>query len=146
MKIKLAGAVILGFLMGVFSANTKFFYEVLNFIETNPSSTALFVTVLLVIIPWASHLKNQKTILMQQDFINYHKIISELVSGRNNEVFLDSQIACVYELSHFVAYKENSKRILRHLKNTWSTSPSNKLKNQSLLDEIDLTLKDLDEK
>ena len=74
-----------------------------------------------------------------RDFDNYHRLIKELVQpDKEVGIFLDRQVAIIFELRHFKRYREVTARILRGLKEQWGSDPA---KNKRLLAEIDLTLK-----
>ena len=77
----------------------------------------------------------------QQRFVNYHKLVSALVSPNEAGVIkLDSQIAIIYELRFYPEYKGVTVRILKALPQEWKDTE------QRLLDEISLTLVALGEK
>ena len=79
----------------------------------------------------------------QQRFENYHRLIHELVEGRDQKIpRLDSQIAIVFELRNYPEYRELSERLLNGLKASW---PEN-VKTQRLHEEICLTLHKLTRK
>jgi hypothetical protein len=73
----------------------------------------------------------------EREFDKYHSLIERLVSpDKSGGVFLDRQIAVVFELRNFPRYYDCTQRILKGLKLDWQTqkAPSR------LIDEIDLTL------
>ena len=73
----------------------------------------------------------------EREFDKYHRLIEHLVSpGEKGQVFLDRQIAVVFELRHFPRYYECTERILQGLKRSWRAEDAN----QRLITEIDLTL------
>jgi hypothetical protein len=57
----------------------------------------------------------------QKEFDQYHSLIEKLVapSVGKTQVFLDQQIAVVFELRNFPRYFELTERILSGLRNTW---------------------------
>ncbi len=57
----------------------------------------------------------------QKEFDQYHSLIEKLVSPRQgqSQVFLDQQIAVVFELRNFPRYFELTERILSGLRNSW---------------------------
>lgn len=74
----------------------------------------------------------------QQRYLNYHKLVSELVDPiQRGTGKLDSQIAVVYELRFYREYGDLTKRMLRRLSSDW------KDKEQPLIEEITLTVKEL---
>jgi hypothetical protein len=79
----------------------------------------------------------------EREFEKYHALIQRLVAPDEAGVtHLDRQIAVVFELRHFPRYYECTQRILTGLKDTWSAQKSW----SRLTDEIDLTLRDIQEK
>ena len=73
----------------------------------------------------------------QQEFDKYHWLIERLVQpNEKGQVFLDKQIAVVFELRHFPRYYECTERILSGLRTDWNMPE----KYSRLLSEIDLTL------
>jgi len=76
-----------------------------------------------------------------REFETYHRLIKELVQpDKDLGIFLDRQIAIVFELRHFDRYREVSARLLKGLKELWGTDIP---KHKRLLEEIDLTLNHL---
>lgn len=74
----------------------------------------------------------------EREFEHYHLLIQRLVSpDEKGDVFLDRQIATVFELRHFPRYYECTSRILDGLKHTWG----GRQEFLRLTEEIDLTLK-----
>lgn len=72
-------------------------------------------------------------------FNNYHRIIGELVGEfSEKKLKLDKQVVIIYELRSFYKYYPVSRRILNDLKENWA-------ENKRLIEEIDLTLKYIDE-
>lgn len=73
----------------------------------------------------------------EQEFKHYHQLIEGLVSpDEKGSLFLDRQIAIVFELRHFPRYYECTQRILRGLKQSWAGQQEH----SRLIGEIDLTL------
>jgi hypothetical protein len=73
----------------------------------------------------------------EREFDKYHWLIEHLVSpDEKGSIFLDRQIAIVFELRHFPRYYESTERILSGLKNAWSGRDEF----SRLLAEMDLTL------
>lgn len=104
----------------------------------NDNGAALGVLVVFVPLAWAciSFLSKKKRELAQQRFEIYHRLIEEIVSGRNGAPRQDSQIAAIYELRKFTEYFQVSHRILQHLHKTWAQLPGN----ERVVHEINLTL------
>jgi hypothetical protein len=68
-------------------------------------------------------------------------LIERLVSpGEQGKLFLDRQIAIVFELRHFPRYFECTERILTGLKQSWGGQPEI----SRLIHEIELTLKHIE--
>ena len=88
--------------------------------------------------------KARRNQLRQQRFENYHKLVSWLVEGREDQkvIRLDSQIAVAYELRNYREYKEVSIRILKGLRESWAKR-SDMPDIGRLIEEIDYTLGDL---
>lgn len=73
-----------------------------------------------------------------REFEVYHRLVKELVQpDKDVGIFLDRQVAIVFELKHFKRHREVTVRILQGLKELWGSEPA---KNKRLLTEIDLTL------
>ena len=74
------------------------------------------------------------------EFEIYHRLIRELVAPdpASGSIWIDRQVAAVFELRHFPRYYEVTTRILEGLKEKWSSSPE--FKWPGLLTEVDLTL------
>src|SRR3979411_173030 len=74
---------------------------------------------------------------LEREFDKYHSLIEGLVSpSEKGFMFLDRQIAVVFELRHFSRYFECTERILSGLKQSWL----NEKGTERLIQEIDLTL------
>src|SRR6202140_5959726 len=62
----------------------------------------------------------------EREFDKYHPLIEHLVSpGEKGALFLDRQIAVVFELRHFPRYYECTERILSGLKQSWVNGKGN---------------------
>jgi len=73
----------------------------------------------------------------EREFEKYHFLIQHLVSpDERGSLFLDRQIAIIFELRHFPRYYECSERILMGLKESWG----GRVEFSRLLREMDLTL------
>lgn len=74
-------------------------------------------------------------------FETYHRLIKELVEGERPDatMFVDRQVAVVFELRRFRRYRDVSLRIFRGLRQTptWAAHPR-------LAEEIDLAIADLE--
>ena len=77
-----------------------------------------------------------------REFETYHRLIKELVQpDKDVGIFLERQIAIVFELRHFERYSEVSVRLLKGLKELWGADVA---KHKRVLEEIDLTLNHLE--
>lgn len=87
------------------------------------------------------YMRDRRNQIRQQRFENYHRLVSDLVKGREDqkEPFLDSQIAVVYELRNYREYKEVSIRILEGLRQEWAGNS----KHARLIEEISYTIERL---
>ncbi|MGB9429605.1 MAG: hypothetical protein WCC11_06970 [Gammaproteobacteria bacterium] len=76
-----------------------------------------------------------------REFEIYHRLIRELVQPEKDpRMFLDRQVAIVFELRHFKRYRQVSARILQGLKASWSSDQNSK----RLIEEINLAIADLE--
>ena len=109
------------------------------------SALAVIIPSLIVlIVSSVKYTKARRNRLRQQRFINYHRLVSWLVEGREEQsiIRLDSQIAVAYELRNYREYKEVTIRILKGLRKYW-TKTSDKPDIDRLIEEIEYTLADL---
>jgi hypothetical protein len=109
--------------------------------------SALGVTIpplIVLIVNSVRYTMARRNRVRQQRFLNYHKLVSWLVEGREDQevIRLDSQIAVAYELRNYREYKEVSIRILEGLRERWAKR-SDILDIDGLIKEIGYTLKDL---
>jgi hypothetical protein len=77
----------------------------------------------------------------QKEFDQYHSLIEKLVSPRQGQgqMFLDQQIAVVFELRNFPRYFELTERMLAGLHNSWLQTPG-WVNYDRLIQELGLTL------
>jgi len=74
-----------------------------------------------------------------REFDKYHQLIERLVSpDEKGQMFLDRQVAVIFELRHFLRYYECMERILGGLQEAWRDRGDVDL--TRLLVEIELTL------
>jgi hypothetical protein len=75
------------------------------------------------------------------EFQTFHQLIKDLVSpdDETKSMWLDRQVAVVFELRHFPRYYEVVNRILTGLRTNWNTDNANQ-HHTRLIEEIDLTL------
>jgi hypothetical protein len=78
----------------------------------------------------------------QKEFDQYHLLIERLVapSQARQGIFLDQQIAVVFELRNFPQYFELTERMLEGLETEWVRTPGWENYNR-LIQEIGLTLR-----
>lgn len=76
-----------------------------------------------------------------REFDTYHRLIKELVSPESPiaKMYMERQIAIIFELWHFPRYYDVSVRILLGLQESWSSHPE-AAKWTGLFDEIKYTL------
>ena len=76
----------------------------------------------------------------QKEFDQYHSLIEKLVAPSHKEgLFLDQQVAVVFELRNFPRYFECTERILAGLKTAWTSTPGWE-KRERLIQELVMTL------
>lgn len=115
-----------------------------TWIKTNADILGILVAIAIVVIPAAwtflryLRLKNRE--LHFERFRIYHQIIRDLVQpdSSGESMYLDRQIAIVFELRNFPEYYGLTYRMLQGLKKQWGLGSP---KRQRLIGEIDLTLK-----
>jgi hypothetical protein len=101
-----------------------------------------FIAIIVVLLPiiyqaW-QYLDQRKQELKDKRFEIYHRLIKELVQPTDSEnIYIDRQVAIIYELRNFPEYAEVSIRILNGLNETWS---KNQNIEKRLFTEIELTL------
>ena len=112
------------------------------------SDNASAIGVLSGLIPFAwtviSYIHAKRQELREKRFETYHKLIKLLVEGETPDsgLFIDRQIAIIFELINFKEYYPVTERILSGLRATWHeradkvSYPINRV-----IEEIDLTLK-----
>ena len=95
-----------------------------------------------VVFVWSTfqQVAQRKAEAREREFQAFHRLVKELVSPdpADGVTRIDRQAAVVFELRHFPRYYEFTERMLIGLKKTWASEP---LQYPSLIDEIDLTLK-----
>ncbi len=69
----------------------------------------------------------------QVEMTTYHEMIRRLVGARGYDVFLNEQLAMIYDLRNFPEYYDHTVRQLRLLREHWSS-------NEALIGEIDETI------
>jgi len=103
------------------------------------------IPLLVVLIPLSyqawQYLDQRKRELRDRRFEAYHRLIRDLVEPPEGKaaIYMDRQVAIVFELRNFPEYSEVTQRILLGLKETWGKKPEL----SRLLAETDLTLANL---
>lgn len=125
--------------------------EIVSWFESNPISATIVVALIaatppviaLVVSTWR-YIGDRRGQLRQQRFENFHKLVSDLVEGREEQPVprLDSQIAVVFELRNYPEYREVSTRILEGLREKWSSESVD----TRLIEEMDYTLQALQDR
>ena len=109
--------------------------DILNFIKDNQIQLYVIgVTIAFLFSIYKFYIR-RKTELYWKEFEIYHKLLKDLVQPEveNGSVYLDRQVAIVFELKNFKRYYPISEKILRELRKKW-------ISNNRLIEEIDLTL------
>ncbi|MBJ6370811.1 hypothetical protein [Sedimentitalea arenosa] len=80
-----------------------------------------------------------------RQFKVYHMLVKELVQpDEEGSIYLDRQIAVVFELERLKEYRKLSVRILKGLRDRWSKLASVNTPFQRLIDQIDETIAELE--
>ncbi|MCT7492519.1 hypothetical protein [Aliarcobacter cryaerophilus] len=109
--------------------------EILKFIKDNQIQIyVLGVTITFLFGVYKFYIR-RKTELYWKEFEIYHKLLKDLVQPEveNGSVYLDRQVAIIFELKNFKRYYPISEKILKELRKKW-------ISNNRLIEEIDLTL------
>jgi len=109
--------------------------DILNFIKDNQIELyVLGVTIAFLFSIYKFYIR-RKTQLYWKEFEIYHKLLKDLVQPEveNGSVYLDRQVAIIFELKNFKRYYPISEKILKELRKKW-------ISNNRLIEEIDLTL------
>ena len=109
--------------------------DILNFIKDNQIELYVLGVTIAFLFSIYKYYINRKTELYWKEFEIYHKLLKDLVQPEveNGSVYLDRQIAIIFELKNFKRYYPISEKILKELRKTW-------INNNRLVEEIDLTL------
>jgi len=117
----------------------------------NDNASAIGVLSGLIPLAWTimSYIHSKRQELKEKRFEAYHRLIKQLVEGDapDSGVFVDRQIAIIFELINFKEYYPVTQRILTGLRKTWyektglAPYPVNRV-----IEEIDLTLKHIKNK
>jgi hypothetical protein len=111
----------------------------------NDNAGALGFLLALLPLLWAAftYISLKRAEQKQRRFENYHKLVQQLVERENPEKpkMLDRQLAVVFELGKYKEYRQPTLRILKGLKDSWSsTDYGPEGKKERLLEQIDETI------
>ena len=113
------------------------------------SDNASAVGVLSGLIPFAwtviSYIHAKRQELREKRFETYHELIKQLIEGNTPEsgLFVDRQIAVIFELTNFKEYYPVTQRILSGLRTTWlekMDKSHDSININRAIEEINLTL------
>jgi len=118
----------------------------LTWLSSNTIGLSIIGAIIAFIWPVVQFVITRRRDLQFREFETYHRLIKELVSpdSQDKVTWIDRQAAVVFELRHFPRYFEFSARTLRGLRSKWTADP--KFVYPRLIEEVDLTLKFLDQK
>ncbi|MGI4862313.1 MAG: hypothetical protein ACRYFZ_00205 [Janthinobacterium lividum] len=114
----------------------------------NDNASAIGVLSGLIPLAWTiiSYIHSKRQELKEKRFEAYHRLIKQLVEGDapDSGIFIDRQIAIIFELINFKEYYPVTQRILIGLRKTWSEkTTSASYSTDRVVEEIDLTLKQI---
>jgi hypothetical protein len=112
----------------------------LNWLTSNATALAIILAALTFVWPVVQFIVVRRKEQRTHEFEAFHRLIKELVAPDSDtkSVWIDRQIAAVFELRHFPRYYEVTVRILNGLREKWSADPE--FKWPRLIEEIDLTV------
>ena len=112
----------------------------LEILKTYGSQISIIGTAIAFIFGIYKFLSERRIAHYWKEFEVYHKLVKELVGPEkeNDKMYLDRQAAIIFELRNFKRYYPYSLRMLKGLKETWSTY-SNQY--PRLFEELDLAIK-----
>jgi hypothetical protein len=108
-----------------------------EFLKNHADTLGILITLIGLLWTAARYIDIKKKENEKERFRTYHELIRDLVQPpQGGTIFLDRQVAIIYELRHFPEYFPVSRRILRGLRSTWApvATPNR------LTVEIDFTL------
>jgi hypothetical protein len=114
-----------------------------NWLNTNAGVLSLILAVVLTLGPLIfsalRYIKLRSDELRFKRFEIYHRLVQQLVAPEpgSDVVYLDRQIAVVYELRNFPEYYEVSIRVLRGLQGSWAATGTS---HQRLLEEMEYSI------
>ena len=106
----------------------------ISWLEEHPVTATLFVAfiaaipalIAVAVSAWR-FASDHRQAHRQQRFENYHRLINELVQGREGQKHpkLDSQIAIIFELRNYKEYGDLTRRLIDGLRSTWPETNQN---------------------
>jgi hypothetical protein len=115
-----------------------------EFIQSNLNIFGFFIGVLPILGGAVQFVLIRRSENLERQFNTYHRLIKELVQpDESGSVFLDRQIAVLFELQRFTRYRKPTTLILSGLREKWSEIPSNVLPISRLMSQLDETLSSL---
>ena len=117
--------------------NMSWIIKILSFAEVHGTLLSVCWTAVLFIWSIWQFFDVRRRESENKEFRTYHRLIKELVQPEGDAgIFLDRQVAVVFELRHFKRYHELSLRILRSFKESCGSNS----KFERLIKEIELTI------
>jgi hypothetical protein len=112
----------------------------LNWLTSNATALAILLAALTFVWPVVQFILVRRKEQQAHEFEAFHRLIKELVSPDpdTKSIWIDRQMAAIFELRHFPRYYEVTIRILNGLREKWSADPD--FKWRRLIEEIDLTV------
>src|SRR6185312_16931279 len=120
-----------------------------QWLVTNGNALSAIIPIALIVWATIQFILAKRNKAKRALFKNYHSLIKQLVQPEKQStgMYLDRQIAVIYELREYKHYYPVTLRILDHLKQIWSSSEFNSNSGLNpLLHEIDLTIKHISSK
>lgn len=110
----------------------------MQWLTANSTALTFLLAIALFLWPIIQFVLTRKREAAWREFEIYHKLTKELVQPDPDTkmMWLDRQIAVVFELRHFPRYRELTVRTLRGLREQWVTTKAN----ERLIEELDMTL------
>jgi hypothetical protein len=123
--------------MEIFSSLCKSAGALWKYITIHPLELAgLILAYFALVVPIRQYLGQKRLEEKDKRFTNYHTLVKDIV-GADGNVFIDRQIAAVFELRNYSEYYDVTERILMGLRRTWIES---NIPAERLIMEIDLTV------
>ena len=112
----------------------------LTWLASNATPLTILGAVVAFIWPVVQFVLVRRSENRSREFDAYHRLIRELVAPDpgTETIWVQRQIAVIFELRHFPRYYDVTTRILDQLRQKWFSDPDHKW--PYVLEEIDLTL------